>query len=224
MKRGETPFSLVPTYSVRVKILGNIRPDTIYYNGTHKHLYPYIPTVQLCPLCARQGHRAETCTSTLRCGKCSGTHLKTNCPINNLILSERKCPNCRGNHNAGYGGCPYIKHEQEVINISIQYKISSKAAREAIANNHFPDTPQEINRNTPTYEPNRGGTLRDPPLNPMTHPTTQVLNLQTNTQDILHYPTLSSNANHPTNNTTAQNTTQHPQNNSLNTTQQHTLD
>jgi hypothetical protein len=61
---------------------------------------PHLRVIQ-CRKCHGFGHMAAKCDKAEQCGKCANNHATAECTSN-----ERKCINCRGNHEAWHFECP----------------------------------------------------------------------------------------------------------------------
>ena len=129
-KKGETSnIHDDPTWCVFIKFQGKLRPSHMYYGRDLTIIKPYISPTILCSKCRKTGHKPENCTSrSPRCAKCSKNHHTSKCTLSHND-PNRKCPNCKGNHNAGYGGCIYIQTEKKVKILQATQNVSRYDAR-----------------------------------------------------------------------------------------------
>ncbi|CAL4203206.1 unnamed protein product [Meganyctiphanes norvegica] len=94
---------------------------------------PFSPILLYAQNVQKRGHiQKKNCTNSLRCGRCGGNHLKKTCIIGIQNAQERKCPNCNQQHNAGYGGCQYVKVEKQVLQQHIITKTPRFSLRQQI--------------------------------------------------------------------------------------------
>ena len=52
------------------------------------------------------------CINKVKCLYYSGDHGIKNCPVKGQEL--KKCVNCKQDHTANYGGCPYMMREKKI--------------------------------------------------------------------------------------------------------------
>jgi hypothetical protein len=64
-----------------------------------------------CFNCQRYGHIGTQCKTTTACGYCAQEHSSRDCAEKTERTANRKCINCRGNHEAWNQACPIRKDE-----------------------------------------------------------------------------------------------------------------
>jgi len=86
-------------------IVDNIRIEGRYYVARR-----YNPQHQIrqCFRCQGYGHKAETCTRKLICGRCAQEHETKTCTV-----EATKCTHCDGPHPAWHHQCPKRIKERE---------------------------------------------------------------------------------------------------------------
>ena len=151
------------TKLVRLKFQGKTRPKKMFYGKEVLDIYPYYQKLIICAKCSITGHLAKNCRSEPRCGICSRAHSKRNCNLKERAQTNRslrKCPNCRKQHNAGYGGCIYIRIEKEILRLHAELQWNRNNTRKLLweeynntgditsYNKHTTNNTQEHNTNT----------------------------------------------------------------------------
>ena len=172
-----------PTYSVFIKFEGQTRPSTLYYARKEHEIYPYIRPLIQCGKCKKVGHKKENCTADPICGICGYKHKSIECRKDYKIKANRRCANCQGNHNAGYGGCTYLKTEKKVIKMQAEQNVSRYEARKHCWNNRQIEEQtrnQEITQNEINNQP------EEQPLN-----NTEIINQQQQNDTPQEQPTCS---------------------------------
>ena len=74
----------------------------------------YAPQCQIkqCFNCQGYGHRADTCTRTVKCGKCAENHETQKCSSDII-----QCAQCKGQHEAWHHECPARQREHQRLKI-----------------------------------------------------------------------------------------------------------
>lgn len=121
-----------PTLSVRLIFSVDQLPDKVRLGYSQYTVKPYIAPVKQCYHCRRFGHYAAECRSAQRCARCGDNHSSIDCPT---TKDNFKCPNCKGNHSAAYGGCQVFKEAKEVNVVAATKRISFPAARKIVTEN-----------------------------------------------------------------------------------------
>ena len=101
-------------------------PEFVYFGWRRHRVSLYIPEPTRCYHCQGYGHKANRCSSRLKCPICSRNHTYEQCTAKeeNREKQNAICPNCKGPHPASYKGCPKYKQAKSVIKIQTTEKVS----------------------------------------------------------------------------------------------------
>ena len=70
-----------------------------------------------CYKCQRYGHVARACRGVVRCTYCAKGHTVKDCPLKEAQdIKDKKCANCKGQHEAWARNCPVRIQETERVN------------------------------------------------------------------------------------------------------------
>ena len=119
-----------PTLSVKLYFNTKELPEALYFAYRRFKVSVFIGRVWQCYGCQGFGHNAHECSFKARCLLCAGNHEFKDCPLKEDQVEKKdlKCPNCKGNHAANYGGCPKMKEAKEVEKVRTLEKISYREA------------------------------------------------------------------------------------------------
>ena len=117
MRKPRNPTA--PTHSIVIFLSnaeeadGCISEGVVIQTRTHQAVR-YTPQCQTtqCFRCQGYGHKAATCTRTIKCGKCSKDHETRSCSTETL-----QCANCNGPHAAWHPDCPRKIKERERLTL-----------------------------------------------------------------------------------------------------------
>lgn len=128
MKKVEGNNVLVPTYSIKIYVEGQVLPEEIAIYGMLAKVDFYVFPVKLCIRCWRFGHRIKTCRSSKpRCVVCGLDHEGEVC------WDAPTCVNCNGNHKANDRNCPERVRQDMILQVMAREKLTF-----AEANMKFP--------------------------------------------------------------------------------------
>ena len=119
-----------PTMSVKVFFNKGDLPQHIHVAYQRFKVSTYVGIPWQYYRCQGFGHNAAHCRFKPRCLVCAGPHLLKECNqkvVNNKITNV-KCSNCKGDHAANYGGCPFFKEAKQVEQIRAQNQVSYRDA------------------------------------------------------------------------------------------------
>ena len=119
-----------PTMSVKVTFTQTDLPKYLYFAYQRFKVSVFIGSPWQCYRCQGFGHNAQHCRYKPRCLVCAGPHQLRECDkrtANNRITNV-KCSNCKGDHTANYGGCPFYKDAKEVEKLRVNNKVSYRDA------------------------------------------------------------------------------------------------
>ena len=100
----------------------------IKYQSFRVHAFTPSPT--RCYVCQQFGHTQLRCRVKKNyCPRCAGQHSYDNCPQS----EEVKCINCKGDHKAGYQGCPAYKDAKIATDLANSKGLSYAGAVKLLA-------------------------------------------------------------------------------------------
>ena len=104
-------IAVVIVFSV-CELANNVIENGLDWNGEHYKCEALGASelLERCQRCQLYTHRANSCTNTLRCGKCCEPHLTKVCKSTNF-----KCAVCSGPHRASSEACPARNAAREEI-------------------------------------------------------------------------------------------------------------
>ena len=117
--------------SFRISFFGTNLPASIIVCRQEFVVRPYVAQVTRCFKCHRFGHVIKDCKASQEtCSNCGVQgHTKASCNASQVV-----CVNCKGNHSAGYRGCPTRKTWSLANKLRAQtYMPKSQALQEAKA-------------------------------------------------------------------------------------------
>ena len=119
-----------PTVFIKISFVSAELPEYIIVGYQRFSVKLFIATPWQCYRCQGFGHSADHCRFKPRCLVCSGPHEFRQCDqkVNGSRVLRTKCPNCKGEHTANYGGCPYFKRAKEIEKIRAEKKLSYRDA------------------------------------------------------------------------------------------------
>lgn len=137
---------------------------------------PYKPkSICQCNNCQEYGHTKTYCSYPSRCGRCSGDHPSSACPIPRE--TPPKCANCSGVHPASYKGCSVYRELQRskkpftnsnFLSDNIRNKNTTVRNSHPITNpsinqpsNHVPTYAQATSGEIPNSAPNSTSDLKN---------------------------------------------------------------
>lgn len=112
--------------TVLIESEGNFVPNKVFLGFMSYPVRVYVPKPLRCFKCQRYGHTAKVCKEQRRCARCGGDHEYGKCGDG----VQPRCCNCGGAHSVAYGGCEFMKRENEIQKVRVERKLSyAEAAR-----------------------------------------------------------------------------------------------
>ena len=119
-----------PTMSVKVVFTESELPMYLYVAFQRFKVSRFVGNPWQCYRCQGFGHNAAHCRYKPRCLVCAGPHSLRDCTkkMAESRIENVKCSNCKGDHTANYGGCPFYKDAKEVEKLRVSNKVSYRDA------------------------------------------------------------------------------------------------
>lgn len=80
--------------------------------GNMVYVEPPLPKSKQCYRCQKWGHSQRYCRGRIKCVKCAGEHLSSECK-RDPEQEPAKCANCDGEHTASFRKCPHCPDSKE---------------------------------------------------------------------------------------------------------------
>ena len=117
-----------PTLFVKIEFNQDSLPEHLKVGYQRYKVKAYVAPPWQCYKCQGFGHNAAQCRFKPRCLVCAGPHQYKDCTHKGSRTTTPSCPNCKGNHAANFGGCPYFKRAKIVERVRATEKISYRDA------------------------------------------------------------------------------------------------
>ena len=129
-----------PTMSVVLTFNVPDLPDYVYLYHQRYPVRPFVDKPWQCYQCQGFGHSAGQCRSKPRCVLCAGSHLLRDCSVREHepnVAYKKVCANCKGEHTANYGGCPFVKQAKQIEQVRTLQRLSYRDAA-SLVKSHRP--------------------------------------------------------------------------------------
>ncbi|XP_055691533.1 uncharacterized protein LOC129794710 [Lutzomyia longipalpis] len=128
------------TTSMKVRFLGDNLPDSVRIHGACRRVKKMRENVLQCFKCFKFGHGKNSCSSQQQiCRSCAQEFLE------NHECQEKKCGNCKGNHEMTDKTCPEFKRQASIKDLISKKRISFREAADMVKDSEPKDVSPDIN-------------------------------------------------------------------------------
>ena len=149
-----------PTMSIKVFFNQSDLPTHLVVFYQRFRVSTFVGNPWQCYRCQGFGHNAAHCRYKPRCLICAGPHQLKDCDKKSAgsRVANIKCINCKGDHTANYGGCPFYKDAKQVEKIRVLNKVSYRDAvklQKEERNNSTVPLQKRVSQQSANYNPSQ---------------------------------------------------------------------